>query len=244
MLLSNTEAKLLHDKVFPLGRVPKYNVVNGSIDLVETTTRRFIHDGWHVKRTPKSKVLIDANKLDVNYLGFGITEAITVILQDDYDLYLKLFNFFEKIEKYVSTIISECSQSIIVISHNSFGERLFPHIHQDSGLNLPSLSLFFKLTNNTNNSPTLCLYDEVGPDTKFFKKGYTDHKLLLLYEHKNQYPEKISISNNVAVLFNAYNTPHTFSYTDDIWLTVIYDHVLPINPAIKKGGYDVFPVQL
>jgi hypothetical protein len=243
-MLSNAEAKLLLEKVCPLGQVPKYDPNTETIKLVETSTRRFINDGWHVHRAPKSIVLSAPDKLDVNNLGFGMTEALALLMQDDYQLYVKLFNFFETVDRYASTVISETSNSVVVISHKSFGERLFPHIHQDSGQNLPTLSLFFNLTNSSNESPVLELYDEVEHNSKFFKKGYTDHKLLLLHERKNQQVDKINISNNVGVLFNAYNTPHTFSYTDDIWVTVLYDNVLPIEKFNYEGRYSVFPIQL
>jgi len=243
-MLSAAESKLLLEKVCPLGQVPKYDPNTKTISLVETSTRRFINDMWNVRKVPKPFVLTDPDKLDVNNLGFGITEALALLMQDDYQLYVKLFKFFETVDKYASTLISETSNSVIVISHRSLGDRLFPHIHQDSGQNLPTLSLFFNLTNTSNENPSLNLYEELEPNSKFFKKGYTDHKLLLLHERKNQQVNEINISNNVGVLFNAYKTPHTFSYTDDIWVTVLYDNVLPIKKFNYEGPYSVFPIKL
>jgi hypothetical protein len=237
MILTDQEQTLLKNKLFPLGKIPYYN--NGQLSLTDTPTRRFILESLHVKKTVRPPTLQDTNKIDLGYLSFGIFESISVLIQDDYSLYEKLFNFFNNVDQIVSSLISSYLHAVVIFSHSSFGDRLFPHIHQDSGKDLKSLSLFFKLTNNSNEIPVLTLLDNIGTDSKFFKKGYTDHKLLLLHEKKSTAKDKIQISNNMCILFDADRIPHTLSYTNDIWVTVVYDHVTSVCNLTDKGRYHV-----
>ena len=242
--LTSAEQDLLFRSFFPLGRVPRYDRANSTIELSTTSTRRFIFDSNYTHRLGKSIELANSKKFDPNYLGFGFFETLSTVIQEDYNLYVKLFNFFNNVDEKVSKIINSCSQSVIIFSHNSFGERLFPHIHQDHSKQSPTLSVFFKLTNNDTTSPSLILCDSLEHDSKVFEQGYTNHKLLLSHERKSLGTEYITINNNDAILFDAYNTPHSFTYTNDIWATVVYDHVSHINAdTVNKGRYHVCPFQ-
>ena len=166
---------------------------------------------------------------------------MSILIQDNYGLYQKLFDFFEKVDQYASTIFPTSSNAVIIFSHNSFGNRLFPHIHQD-GIALPTMSLFFNLTKLDNN-PQLTLFDTLE-DNKLLDRGYTDHKLLLIHERKSKNTETVSVTNNMCILFDAYKIPHTFSYTNDLWATVVYDHVDSTIALENKGRYHVGTIQL
>lgn len=237
--LTKQEKTVLLDKFLPLGKIPFYDQSTGQLSFSDTTTRRFIFDGVSIQRSPRPRTLTDPNKLNVGHLGFGLFESISVLIQEDYELYLKLFNFFTEVDKIASTMISSYSHAVVIFSHRSFGDRLFPHIHQDSGNDLKTLSLFFNLTNSDSTEPVLTLLDTLEPDSKFFKKGYTDHKLLLLHERKSKNPDYVKISNNMSILFDADKIPHALSYTDDIWVTIVYDHVESVCDFTDKGRYHV-----
>jgi len=244
MILTEAEADIILNKVCPLGQIPFYNECTKEVSFSDTEARRFILDSTYVKRTLRPEVLTGRGKIEPNYLSFGILESIAVLLQTDYNLYKRLFNFIDQIDNFASTLISSCSHAVVIISHKSFGNRLFPHIHQDSGNNLKTLSLFFKLTDFSNEAPVLTLLDNLEKDSKFFKNGYTNHKLLLLHEKKSKLRDEIQISNDMCILFDAEKIPHTLSYTDDIWITVVYDHVTPVYDFTNKGRYHVGAVQL
>lgn len=244
MILTKEETQVLIDTVCPLGNVPYYDTISKEISFSDTDIRRFILDSTHVTRTVRPSILAETGKIDMTYLGFGILESIAVLLQENYSLYKKLFDLFDRADKLASGLISSCSHAVILITHKSFGERLFPHIHQDSGKDLKTLSLFFKLTDTTDEVPVLTLLDNIEKDSKFFKKGYTDHKLLLVHERKSKTRDEIHISNNMCILFDADRIPHTLSYTDDIWVTIVYDHVTPVCDLIDKGRYHVGTIQL
>jgi hypothetical protein len=99
------------------------------------------------------------------------------------------------------------------------------------------------LTNNDTQNPSLILYDSLEKNSKIFEQGYTNHKLLLAHERKSLDIEHITINENDAILFDAYNTPHSLTYTADIWATIIYDHISNINTnIINKGRYHVCPL--
>jgi len=244
MILTEEEKQTFLDIVCPLGQVPYYDEVLKEVTFSKTDIRRFILDSTYVNRTVRPNTLIEKDKIDLGYIGFGIFESIAVLLQKDYSLYKKLFEFFDRADKLTSEMISSCSHAIVLLSHKSFGDRVFPHIHQDSGENLKTLSVFFKLTNTTNDAPVLTLLDNVEKDSKFFKKGYTDHKVLLVHERKSTVRDEVNISNNMCILFDADKIPHTLTYTDDIWLTIVYDHVTPVYNLNDKGRYHVGTIQL
>jgi hypothetical protein len=237
--LTEQEKGLLLDKFFPLGKIPFYDYTTKTLSFSDTTTRRFIFDGCAVQKSPRPKTLTDPDKLNAGHLGFGLFESLSVLIQEDYELYLKLFNFFTEVDKIASSMISLHSHAVVIFSHQSFGDRLFPHIHQDSGNDLKTLSLFFNLTDSDPVAPVLTLFDTLEVESKFFKKGYTDHKLLLLHERKSKNPDIVNISNNMCILFDADKIPHSLSYTDDIWVTIVYDHVESVCDFIDKGRYYV-----
>lgn len=240
MKLNNSEQKILFDTLFPIGQVPYYDRNLGTIKFSETSFRRFIFDSTHVSRTVRPTTLTNPNKFNAGYLGFGFFESLSTVLQQDYQLYQKLFNFFNDADKIASNMISSCSHAAMVFSHKSFGERLLPHIHQDSGTDKKTLSIFFNLTAEHNEAPVLSLFDSIDTDSKSFKQGYVNHKLLLIHERNSTNAEHIPIENGMCILFNADTIPHALSYTNDIWVTIIYDHVEEnsIN-FFNKGRYHV-----
>jgi hypothetical protein len=242
MILSDEELTLLNEKFLPLGQIPKFDPVAKSISLTNTTARRFLFDGNYVNRTKKSDRLSNLKKFDPTYLGFGFFETLSIIMQDNYDLYQKLFEFFDKIDLYASTIFPSCSNAVITFSNKSFGDRLFPHIHQE-GTKLPTMSLFFNLT-NLDVAPFLTFFDTLEEDNKIYDRGYTDHKLLLVHERKSKNVEHIPINNNMCILFDAYKIPHAFSYTNDLWATVVYDHVNSNIALENKGRYHVGTIRI
>ena len=244
MKLLDYEKQLLLDKVFPLGKIPFYNDILKEVSFSDTEIRRFILDSNYVTRNIRPGVLAVPGKLNSNYMGFGIFESIAILIEKNYDLYKKLFEFINNADNHASKLISSYSHAVIVVSHKSFGSRLIPHIHQDSGNNLKTLSLFFKLTDTSNEIPILTLLDSLESDSKFFRKGYTDHKLLLLHERKSKVKEEIQISNNMCILFEADKIPHTLTYTDDIWITLTYDHVTPVCDLTNKGRYHVGTIRI
>lgn len=222
MDLSIDEQKILFEDFFCLGQVPYYDEKLKTISFSETSGRRFLLDFSAIKKRGKDKTLIARNKFNPNYLAFGLLDSLSIIIQKDYNLYKKLYDFFIEADLIASSYIKSCSQSMAIISHNSFGERLFPHIHQDDSRQLPTVSFFLKLTNNTEELPSLILYEKLKKDSKFLNYGYTDHKLLLLHE-RNSSQENVIINNNDMIVFYAHEIPHSFTYTDDIWITLVYD---------------------
>jgi hypothetical protein len=244
MLLTSEETSIIFKKLLPLGKIPLINNDSTDLSFTETTTRRFIFDGWSVNKTGKSIKLTDNSKFNDRYLSFGLFESLSVLIQEDINLYKNLFNFFEQIEKYAASVVSSCSQSIIIFSHNSFGDRLFPHIHQDD-LDKSTLSFFFNLTNLSNENPKLTLLDSLDKTSKAYTSGYTDHKLLLLHERKSKNTQSIEITNNSGILFNAAQIPHWLSYTEDLWVTVIYDNVTLIKDEFEhKDRHSVLSIKL
>jgi hypothetical protein len=241
--LTDSEQQVLFKYFFPLGQIPFYDRTQNAIQLSDTSARRFIFDSNHTGRLGKSIELSNPKKFNPCYLGFGFFETLSTIIQEDYSLYMKLFTFFNNVDERVSKIVGSCSQSVITFSHDSFGERLFPHIHQDHNPQSSTLSVFFKLTNNSTDVPSLIFYDTLDNNSKLFEQGYTSHKLLLAHERRTTGPEYIPINTNDAIVFDAYKTPHSFTYTRDIWATIVYDHVSNINASIvNKGRYHVCPI--
>jgi hypothetical protein len=244
MILTPAETEIIFDKFLPLGKIPLLNNDSSLLSFTETTTRRFIFDGWSVKKNGKSIKLTDSKKYNDRYISFGLFESLSVLIQQDYSLYKKLFNFFESIELYSSSVISSCSQAVVIFSHDSFGERLFPHIHQDNE-NQQTLSLFFNITGMSDKTPNLVLLDTVEELSKSHASGYTDHKILLVHERKSTDPTSIGITNSSGILFNAAQIPHWLSYTEDLWVTVIYDNVTLIKDEFEhKDRHSVLSIKL
>lgn len=238
--LNTHELKILFDVLLPLGKVPRYDKNSQTIQLTDTTTRRFIFDSNYIRRLGKSIELSRHSKFDPAYLGFGFFETLGVLIQEDYELYRKLFDFFDNIDRELSTITDTCSQCILLFSHSSFGDRLFPHIHQDNVSKKPTMSYFARLTHTDSVNPTLILNDTLSEDSKIFSNGYTNHALLLSHARKSSNTEIVPINSNDIVVFDGFKIPHSLTYTDDLWVTIVYDHVSPnLSNFNDKGRYHV-----
>jgi hypothetical protein len=233
-MFTKNQLELITGKLCNLGRVPRYT--NQNIELSSTSTRRFIHDGCSVKRLKRSKALLDKTSYNQEYLGFGFNVALSVILQDDYDVYSRLFSICEKFDEVASTYVDSTEQSAVLFNHKSFGDRLFPHIHQRSTDPKPTISFFYNLTNMSDKLPVLTLLEPVYSGNKKYDKGYTDHKLLLLHERTSKKIE-LDVNSNDAIIFDAQNIPHAFTFTDDIWLVFVYDNVTLKDTIKSKYNY-------
>ena len=241
--ISDKQKELLLRKLCPLGRVPKYDGANGTLEFVETTTRRFIHDGCSVYRMSRSEALANKNAYDPSYLGFGINEALSVLIQDDLDLYRAMFDLCAKIDDIVRVMVMSCEQAAVLFNHNSFGDRLFPHIHARSSVrNGHTLSIFYNLTQTSEVAPVLTFSEPVFPGHRCYESGYTKHQLLAVHERRSEKSE-IHIRHGDAVIFDAANVPHSFTFTDDIWLTFVYDHAHFTLPKPREVNFGM-PIRL
>jgi hypothetical protein len=231
--LDEAQRALILKKLAPLGRVPRYDAEAQTVTLSETSARRFIIDGTACTQRPRSIALQDPKAYDPSYLGFGIHEALSVLIQDDYALYATLFDTVRQIDSTASTMFGSCEQAALILSHNSFGEELFPHVHARSMMDTQTLSLFVNLTGT--DSATLTLFDPVTEDSRVFKNGYTDHRVVAVHARKADQRE-IKIEHGSFILFDAAKTPHKFSYSDDIWLTFVYDHVNGVREDVRANS--------
>lgn len=227
--LTSANIQLLLDKFAPLGRVP--NVVDGVLSFSETTARKFILDSSFVKRLPRNSSLVQRRLYDTKFICFGAKEALSAIIQDDWELYSDLFKWIDEVDELASAYIESCEQAAIVISHSSFGDQLFPHIHQNGPL--PTVSVFFNLTSSA--SSTLNLYPALQPTDKAAGRGYTDHRVLAL-ALRDKSPTALNIPGDKPhmLVFDAPRTPHSYSYTDDLWFTFVYDQSVLKN-SLKEN---------
>lgn len=237
--LDDREVNLLLDNFIPLGQVPIYDRGTQQLSFPKTSTRRFNLDSNYVKRIGKSSILLDKQKYNPKYVSFGFFETLSVLIQNDYTLYRKIHDFVYEMDKHISSVIESCTHAAAIFSHRSFGDRLFPHIHQDDERKMPTLSAFFNLTKKAEN-PKLFFSDTIEENSREMRTGYTDHKTLLVYERKSSQYE-IEINDGDVILFDAYKIPHTFTYTDDLWLTLVYDHsnIIDSSKILKKDRHHV-----
>lgn len=221
MIITPEQKTLLLEKVCPLGRVPCN--VGGRIEFTETTARRFINDGYQVGRRPKNPMLVDPTAYNPRYLGFGIREALSIIIQDDYGLYTGMIHLLDEMEAIALERISSSENAIMLFAHKSFGERLFPHIHTRSNDPSDTLSMFCNLTQTSEEKPQLIMFKEVGQGDRAYERGYTDHKVMMAHERRGV-SEIVEIHHEAFVEFPAYKIPHVMTYTDDLWVVLVYDH--------------------
>ena len=209
-------------KIMPLGKVPRYNQELETIGLTDTTARRFVNDRSILAGVARTE--LSAQGLDPLYLSFGISEALQVLVNKNYPVYLKMMQIILDADYSIcKNFGNSYEQAMILFCHSSFGERLFPHIHQRRSKN-PTLSLFLNLSNL--NTTDLILLPEVDKSSKLYDKGYTDHRVILRYEKQNKdNSTRIKINNKTAIIFNADTIPHSMDYTNDLWMVMVYDNI-------------------
>ena len=219
--LSDIEKQLVLEHLAPLGCVPAWR--DGQLTMSKTSARRFINDQTSVLQRPRNSRLNIPAAYDPGYLGIGIYEALAAsLIQVSYGLYVKFFQFLKSKDFDAAEQISSCEQAAIILSHRSFGEELFTHIHAGAEPNRPTISQFYNLTGT--GTSELILYPELDESSKAYRTGYTNHRVLAAVT-RSQPTHSIPIFNGATVTFSAATTPHRFPYTDDVWLTLVYDQV-------------------
>jgi hypothetical protein len=216
--LNHEEKLLLIEQLAPLGQVPRWD---GKLTISETPARRFINDQTAVRQQPRSAALTEPQAYDPAYLGIGVFEALsTALIQRNYKLYVRLFNLVHDLDEHAAETIHTCEQAAVLLSHRSFGDELFPHIHARSAANRPTLSIFCNLTGT--GTSTLTLYEPLKEGERAYRTGYTNHLVLAAASRKMKSTELV-ITGGQCVMFDAQHTPHRYSYGDDLWLTLVYD---------------------
>jgi len=224
LILNDKEVSILHETFFPTGNVLKYDPNTKTVNVLPSPMRRYILDSNHIKKLPKSKLLSSPGKFDCNFLSYGFFETLNVILEIDFELYLKMFTFFDYLDQVMSNYIASTVNKTVLFSNNKFGEKLFTHIHLDNEQRLETLSLFFRLTRKTKDLPKLILYDNLAEHSRILTKGYMDFKKLSHHEKTSVSTQEIQITDFIVIKFNASIIPHSFTYNEDLWVTMVYDH--------------------
>lgn len=229
LILTNNEVEILHTIFFPTGNVLKYNQEEKVVNVLPSPMRRYILDSNYTKKLPKSRILSSPGKFDCNFLSYGFFETLNILLEKNYDLYEKLFLYFDYIDQTVSSFIKSTINKTVLFSNNRFGEKLFTHIHLDNDKRSDTISVFFKLTDETSQCPKLILYDPLTPDSRILNKGYMDFKKLTHHEKRSNNVQYITIEDFSVIKFNASIIPHSFTYNEDLWVTLVYDHAVTEN---------------
>lgn len=219
--LNEQDKSLVLEHLAPLGRVPSWR--DDKLQFAETSARRFINDQSKAEQRPRNARLSESDAYDPAYLGLGIYESLAcALIQRDYHLYERLFYLLKELDAEASGTFKTCEQAAVLLSHRSFGEQLFTHIHAGSRRNLPTLSVFVNLTGTE--SSVLTVYPQLSEDSKAYRVGYTNHKILLATTRSQQTSE-IEITDRTNIVFNASTVPHRYSYGNDLWLTLVYDQI-------------------
>jgi hypothetical protein len=234
LILTQEEENILFNLFFPLGNVLKYDPTTKLVNTLESPMRRYILDSNNTKKTFKSDILSMKGKFDCNFLSYGFFETLNVIMQEDYELYIKLYNYFDNLDFLMSKFINSTVNKTVLFSNKKFGEKLFTHIHLDNNVRHDTLSLFFRLTNKTEERPRLILYDNLTEDSRILTKGYMDFRKLTHHEKTSKSIEEVLINDLDVIKFDASTVPHSFTYNDDLWVTMVYDHAITKNITMKK----------
>ena len=234
LILTPEEEDTLFDLFFPLGNVLKYDPILRVVNTLESPMRRYILDSNNTKKIFKSDILSMKGKFDCNFLSYGFFETLNVVMQKDYKLYSKLYTYFDNLDLLMSKFVKSTVNKTVLFSNNKFGEKLFTHIHLDNDIRHDTISLFFRLTNKTEKRPCLMLYDNLNEDSKILTKGYMDFKRLTYHEKTSKSTEAVSINDLDVIKFDASTIPHSFTYNEDLWVTLVYDHAVTQEITMEK----------
>jgi hypothetical protein len=223
LILTPEEEDTLFDLFFPLGNVLKYDPILRVVNTLESPMRRYILDSNNTKKISKSNILSMKGKFDCNFLSYGFFETLNVVMQKDYKLYSKLYDYFDNLDCLMSKFIKSTVNKTVLFSNNKFGEKLFTHIHLDNDTR-----------HDTEERPCLMLYDNLNEDSKILTKGYMDFKKLTHHEKTSKSTEAVTINDLDVIKFDASTIPHSFTYNEDLWVTFVYDHAVTQKITMEK----------
>jgi hypothetical protein len=188
----------------------------------------------NIRRFGKSPKAHNKNNYPAYILTYHFDHIIEVLQYHLSDLYLRLRKLCYDVEAVAEQYISSCNYAIVIAGHKQLGESLTLHSHMLDDDDRYTFTIAVRLSTDDDKAAVFQAYppypdnDPMLPYYFIAPQKYPD---AIANHIKDSDPVSIPLTTDTAILaFNASYVAHTVTWTDDIYLFFVYDHV-----SFKEG---------
>jgi hypothetical protein len=207
--------------IVPLGTIQTYKG-NGKFAPTEVTGCRFIHGrSSSIERLPPSKKALEHY---IDFITYHFDHVIEHALITNPYIYYKFDRLCKDVESTAEKYISSCENSVVLVGHQSLGEKITTHTHRLSDTKKFTVTIAVRLT--FDDEPMVYKFYKPIPSTDpRLNKYYVTTSYITTYTN-NLIPHEIVPTSRVSMfVFNAGYTPHEATYTNDLYAFFVYDNV-------------------
>lgn len=217
------------DNILPLGQVKRY-VGQGNFLSIDITGCRFFKARTSniVRTEPSKRSMQDFPEL----LTYDFEHALQYAIGKEKYIYNRLTALSHDVENLAQEYLISCEHSAVLVGHNSLGDNINLHTHRLSDSKKMSMTIMVRLT-YTDNPVVYTFYDPINDDDPYLDKYYTNPRALEKYAKKNKSFDIQTNARSSILVFNATQTPHSVSYSNDLYLYYVYDNVI-----FKEGAFE------
>jgi hypothetical protein len=152
-------------------------------------------------------------------------------------IYHRITSLSKDVENYVEQFIHSCEHSAVLVGHNSIGQKINLHTHRFSDSKKLTMTVIIRLT--FEDTPVqYSFYEPISEQDPMLDKYYTNPKMLEIYARKHEKHTFETKARSSVLVFNAAQTPHSVTYSNDLYLYFVYDNVI-----FKDGMLDQVQAQ-
>ena len=217
------------DNILPLGQVKQY-VGKGNFLNIDITGSRFFKARTSdiIRTEPSKRSMQDFPEL----LTYDFEHALQYAIGKEKFIYNRLTTLSHKVENLAQEYLISCEHSAVLVGHNSLGHSINLHTHRLSDSKKMSMTIIVRLTFN-DDPVTYTFYNPIDDHDPLLDKYYTNPRVLEKYAKKNKSFDIKTNARSSILVFNATQTPHSVTYSNDLYLYYVYDNV-----TFKQGAFE------
>jgi len=216
--------------ILPLGKVQQYLGQGKFQEIGIDGARYFKQRTSNIQRLEPSK---QSMKDFPDLLTYDFEHALQYAIGKEPFVYHRLTKLSNHVEQLAQEYIENCEHSAVLVGHSSLGKKINVHTHRFSDTKKYSMTFIVRLT-FFDQPVKYFFYDPIKEIDPLFTRYYTNPNLLRSYvENLDPYIIQTEARSSVLV-FNAGYTPHSVTYSDDIYLYYVYDNVTLKPDALEK----------
>lgn len=217
------------DNILPLGQVKRY-IGQGNFQDIDITGCRFFKARTSniIRTEPSKRSMQDFPEL----LTYDFEHALQYAIGKEKFIYNRLTTLSHKVENFAQEYLISCEHSAVLVGHNSLGHSINLHTHRLSDTKKMTMTIMVRLTYH-DQDVRYTFYEPIDDLDPLLEKYYTNPKTLEKYARKHSSYDIVTHARSSVLFFNATQTPHSVTYSSDLYLYFVYDNV-----EFKPGAFE------
>jgi hypothetical protein len=166
-------------------------------------------------------------------ITYSIEHAIDPLLYENQGLFRKMKKLCYDVEDLASQFIDSCNYAACITGHESLGKEFLTHSHRLDDSDRHTLTIALRLSSADERTGSIDVWYPFSDDDSLLPYYYMNNEFLDKYvEQAPRYVYPLNTPVNIMT-FNPSYCAHTATWTDDVYMFFVYEHV-----NWKPGAYD------